>query len=186
MGLQQSLRRSVGDDGEIVGRIPALDHDPAHDLVICMTPQFDHEKLDVYQQSIAFCAWAGDILDTITLKTALKDQLDRASKSIPLNMAEGNGKFSSRDRARFLETARGSALECAACLDVLVARKLMVTNQVTTAKGQLGSIVRMLIGLLKRFSERADVLREEEADYQEHDQDQDHEQDDNKNEDAFR
>src|SRR6188768_980731 len=99
-----------------------------------MTPHFDHEKLEVYQQSIAFCAWAGDILDTITVKTALKDQLDRASTSIPLNIAEGNGKFSSRDRARFLETARGSALECAACLDALLVRKLASEEQVVLAK----------------------------------------------------
>src|SRR5678809_757175 len=114
-----------------------------------MKRYFDHEKLDVYRESIAFCGWVGEFLGAISAKAAAKDQLDRASTSIPLNIAEGNGKFSARDRARFFEMARGSALECAACLDVLVARKLMVTNQVTTAKGQLGSIVRMLIGLLK-------------------------------------
>src|SRR6059058_590494 len=106
-----------------------------------MTPHFDHEKLDVYQESIAFCAWAGDILSTITVKAAAKDQLDRASTSVPLNIAEGNGKFSARDRARFLETARGSALECAACLDVLVARKLTTGEKVTSSKERLVRIV---------------------------------------------
>src|SRR5437762_7509751 len=144
-----------------------------------MTPHFDHDKLDVYQESIAFCAWAGDILSTTTVKAAAKDQLDRASTSVPLNIAEGNGKFSARDRARFLETARGSALECAACLDVLVARKLTNADQIGEAKAQLAGIVRMLIGLLKRFSERADLLKEEEGDYesrQDQEQDQDHEQ----------
>src|SRR4030095_15627909 len=73
---------------------------------------FDHEKLDVYQEAIAFCGWVGEFLTTISLKAAAKDQLDRASTSIPLNIAEGNGKFSSKDRARFFEMARGSALEC--------------------------------------------------------------------------
>jgi four helix bundle protein len=143
-------------------------------------PYFDHEKLEVYRNSIAFCAWVGDFLPSITAKTSAKDQLDRASTSIPLNIAEGNGKFSGRDRARFLEMARGSALECAACLDVLVARKLTSAEQVADAKAQLAAIVRMMIGLLKRFSERADVLREEDGDYgyqqdQEHDQDQEQE-----------
>jgi four helix bundle protein len=140
-----------------------------------MTPHFDHEKLDVYQQSIAFCGWAGDIVATISVKTAAKDQLDRASTSIPLNIAEGNGKFSAKDRARFLEIARGSALECAACLDVLVKRKLINADEVGSAKVQLAGIVRMLIGLLKRFSERADVLREGDGNYAIL-QDQDHEQ----------
>ncbi|MEY2578321.1 MAG: hypothetical protein QOI49_1145 [Verrucomicrobiota bacterium] len=143
-------------------------------------PYFDHEKLDVYRYSIAFCAWVGDFLPLITAKTSAKDQLDRASTSIPLNIAEGNGKFSVKDRARFLEMARGSALECAACLDVLVARKLATAEQVADAKVDLARIVRMMIGLLKRFSERADVLKEEDGYYgyqqdQEHDQDQEQE-----------
>jgi four helix bundle protein len=143
-------------------------------------PYFDHEKLDVYRKSITFCAWVGEFLPQIAQKTAAKDQLDRASTSIPLNIAEGNGKFSVKDRARFLEMARGSALECAACLDVLVARKIAVEEQVANAKAELAAIVRMTIGLLKRFSERADVLREEDKPYrfdqdQEHDHDHEHE-----------
>lgn len=140
-------------------------------------PYFDHEKLDVYRHSIAFCAWVGDFLPSITQKTAAKDQLDRASTSIPLNIAEGNGKFSGKDRARFLEMARGSALECAACLDVLVARKLATVEQVAGAKADLATIVRMMIGLLKRFSERTDVLHDESGSYGYHQkQEQDHDQ----------
>ena len=139
-----------------------------------MKPSFDHEKLDLYREAIAFCAWVGEFLDTISAKTAAKDQLDRASTSIPLNIAEGNGKFSARDRARFLEMARGSALECAACLDVLVVRKLADSPAADAAKENLVRIVQMLVGMLRRFSERAEVLREEEADY-EHDHEQEHE-----------
>jgi four helix bundle protein len=139
---------------------------------------FDHEKLDVYQEAISFCAWVGVFLNTIETKVAAKDQLDRASTSIPLNIAEGNGKFSRRDRARFLEMARGSALECAACLDVLIARRLTKVTSVVHAKEQLARIVQMLVGLLRRFSDRADVLRDEEADYRsEHDYDHEQEHD---------
>src|SRR5213075_939966 len=123
------------------------------------SPYFDHEKLEVYRKSIAFCAWVGDFLPQITQKTAAKDQLDRASTSIPLNIAEGNGKFSDKDRSRFFEMARGSALECAACLDVLLVRKLANQDQVILAKERLARIVQMLVGLLRKFSDRADVLR---------------------------
>ena len=137
---------------------------------------FDHEKLDVYQEAIAFCGWIGEFLTAISSKAAAKDQLDRASTSIPLNIAEGNGKFSSKDRARFFEVARGSALECAACLDVLLVRKLAKDEQVILAKEQLGRIVQMLIGLLRKFSERAEVLREEEANYSiDYEHEQEHE-----------
>jgi four helix bundle protein len=126
---------------------------------------FDHEKLDVYRDAIDFCSWVGEFLAAFSAKTAAKDQLDRASTSIPLNIAEGNGKFSGRDRARFLEMARGSALGCAVCLDVLFVRKLASETQVAEQKEKLARIVQMLIGLLRKFSERADVLREEEGTY---------------------
>src|SRR6266480_7329980 len=102
---------------------------------------FDHEKLDVYQETIAFCGWVGEFLNAISAKAAAKDHLDRASTSIPLNIAEGNGKFSAKDRARFLEMARGSALECAACLDVLFVRKLASEQQVAGQKETLARIV---------------------------------------------
>src|SRR5256714_15280069 len=115
-----------------------------------MKTYFDHERLDVYQEKIAFCGWAGDLLSDVAGKAAAKDQLDRASTSLPLNIAEGNGKFSDADRSRFLEIARGSALECAACLDVLVARKLVSVNEIIAQKEQLVTIVNMIMGLLKR------------------------------------
>src|SRR6267378_5450960 len=102
-----------------------------------MKTHFDHEELDVYQETIAFCGWVGEFLSAISAKAAAKDHLDRASTSIPLNIAEGNGKFSAKDRARFLEMARGSALECAACLDVLFVRKLASETQVAEQKERL-------------------------------------------------
>jgi four helix bundle protein len=142
-----------------------------------MKTYFDHEKLDVYQESIVFCSWVGDLLSEITSKAAAKDQLDRASTSLPLNIAEGNGKFSDADRSRFLEIARGSTLECAACLDVLVARRIIALERIVPAKEQLVRIVKMLMGMLKRFSGRAEFLREDERTYpSEYDHDHEHEQ----------
>src|SRR5439155_14673654 len=142
-----------------------------------MKTYFDHEKLDVYQESIAFCGWVGELLGQISAKAAAKDQLDRASTSVPLNIAEGNGKFSTVDRARFLEIARGSALECAACLDVLAVRKLVAPERILPAKERLVRIVNMLMGMLKRFSARADFLREDEGIYAvEHEQAHEQEQ----------
>src|SRR5438874_3770915 len=140
-----------------------------------MKMYFDHEKLDIYREAIFFCGWVGKVLATITARAAVKDQLDRASTSIPLNIAEGNGKFSDRDRARFIEIARGSALECAACLDVMAVRRLVVTERILPAKEQLVRIVKMLMGMLTRFSGHADLSGEEEGIYRsehEHEQEQ--------------
>jgi four helix bundle protein len=141
-----------------------------------MKTYFDHEKLDVYREAIGFCAWVGELLNSISAKAAAKDQLDRASTSVPLNIAEGNGKFSAKDRARFLEIARGSALECAAALDVLVARKFVAPEQVENSKESLVRIVQMLMGMLRRFSERGEFLREGAELYGiEHEQEHDYE-----------
>ena len=64
--------------------------------------------------------------------------------SIPLNIAEGNGKRSRKDRSRYLDIARGSALESAACLDVLVARSVLMPSDVSKGKNLLRRIVEML------------------------------------------
>ncbi len=117
-------------------------------------PRFDHEKLNVSQASIKFIAWATELISKVKGKAAVKDQLDRASTSIPLNIAEGNGKFAIKDRCRFLDFARGSALECAACLDVLLAKKLSDEAAVWSGKQQLFEIVSMLMGLINSLTAR--------------------------------
>jgi|SRR5436190_802393 len=128
-----------------------------------MKSYFDHEKLHVYHVSLAFNEWVGEVLPTIEAKAAAKDQLDRAATSIPVNIAEGNGKFSKRDRACFFDIARGSALEAAASLDVLVSRKVMANARIISAKEQLVHIVNMLMGLLKAlgYDFGIGVVREE-------------------------
>ena len=123
-----------------------------------MRSYFDHEKLKVYQSALGFITWSTDLLTHVQAKAAVKDQLDRASTSVPLNIAEGNGKFAIRDRCRFLDFARGSALECAACLDVLVAKGLLQEEAVQTGKQQLLEIVSMLTALVNSLMAR---VREE-------------------------
>jgi four helix bundle protein len=119
-----------------------------------MRPSFDHEKLKVYQSAIGFITWSTDLLIQVQGKAAVKDHLDRASTSVALNIAEGNGKFAIKDRCRFLDFARGSALECAACLDVLVAKRLVEEERTGSGKQQLLEIVSMLIGLANSLSAR--------------------------------
>jgi four helix bundle protein len=115
---------------------------------------FDHEKLEVYREAIAFIAWISALLETTGRIGDVKDQLDRASTSIPLNIAEGNGKYLPKDRCRFLDIARASALECAAGLDILVAKTKATPAQIRPGKERLQRIVRMLMGLIKRNSTR--------------------------------
>jgi four helix bundle protein len=115
-----------------------------------MPVYFDHEKLKVYQSAINFIIWLQDLMGHVPKKNAVYNQLDRASTSIPLNIAEGNGKSLPRDRCKYLEIARGSAFECAAALDVLVAKGIIEENKIIEGKQILKEIISMLIGLIKR------------------------------------
>jgi four helix bundle protein len=119
-----------------------------------MKPRFDHEKINVYHASLSFMTWATEVIAKVEAKAAVKDQLHRASTSIPLNIAEGNGKFAIKDRCRFLDFARGSAMECVACLDVLVAKHLADAAAINSGKEQLFEIVSMLMGLINSLTSR--------------------------------
>jgi four helix bundle protein len=80
-----------------------------------------HEQLDVYRLSLVYIDWVyGKVARLHGIHRPARDQWIRASQSIPLNIAEGNGKASNSDRRRYFEIARGSVLECAAIQDVLV------------------------------------------------------------------
>ena len=118
-----------------------------------MPVRFDHEKLNVYQRSLWFVAWAAEISEKIPAKLSAQSQLDRAATSIPLNLAEGNGRYTAADRCRFFDIARGSALECAATLDVLVAKKVLERSEVEPGKAALMEIVSMMVGLIRSNSD---------------------------------
>lgn len=115
-----------------------------------MHTNFDHEKLSVYKEAIDFVVWSDELLEILPRNLAVHGQLDRAATSIPLNIAEGNGKYTAPDRCRFFDIARGSALECAACLDVLVAKKKLA--EADAGKEILARIVSMLVGLIRSTS----------------------------------
>ena len=124
---------------------------------------FDHEKLNVYAKTLEFIAWVTVLLEKVPKASAVYNQLDRASTSIPLNIAEGTAKFTPPDRCRYYDTARGSALECAACLDVLVAKRILSQDEIAAGKELLRPMVSMLVGLIKSVA--PDRLYEDESGY---------------------
>jgi four helix bundle protein len=104
----------------------------------------DHEKLDVYQ-----CALRAALVFQILQKlprghSELADQLKRATISIPVNIAEGAGKSSDKDRSRFHAIARGSAMECGAILDIVHLQDLPEPKTLIEAKSLLVRMVSML------------------------------------------
>ena len=112
---------------------------------------FHHEKLIVYRRALEFAAWSQGLIDSLIKKTSTRDHLEGAGDSIALNIAEGNGKFSLKDRARFFQMAHGSALECAACLDLFVARRCCEQEAIAQGKLILEEIVKMLFSMLDKL-----------------------------------
>ena len=129
---------------------------------------FDHEALDVYKLELAFVAWASDLLEQTSRSgkpriCEVQDQLDRASLSALLNTAEGNGKRRRAVRAKFFDDARGSATECAACLDALVAKNACSLERIVEGKQMLSRIVGMLTKLIQIFSGGNDETQRDRA-----------------------
>ncbi len=121
---------------------------------------FSHERLDVYRVAIEYSKWAFLKCEKLYGKHRHgRDQLLRAAPSIPLNIAEGNGKVTEGDRRRYFEIARGSALECAATQDVLEACGAIRAEENSEGKELLDRIVAMLT----RMGGRGYTVKEAES-----------------------
>ena len=111
---------------------------------------FDHEKLDVYRVAIDFVALSDEVAKQLPRGRAyLADQLQRAAVSIPLNIAEGAGEFSRKDKRRFYRIALRSATESAAILDVCHRLQLSDEQRIGMGRDLLLRIVAMLTRMTK-------------------------------------
>lgn len=134
-----------------------------------MQAVMDHEKLDVYQLELQFITWVTPLIEKSraqhsAVTAEVRDQLDRASVSMTLNTAEGNGRRQMRTRGKFFDDARGSTAECAACLDILVAKGVATAVDIDAGKQLLVRIASMLSKLVQRFSDEV-YVREDAATY---------------------
>jgi four helix bundle protein len=107
----------------------------------------DAEHFDCYRLALEFLELVPSLLPKRGLAD-LRDQLERASASIVLNTAEGLGRFSPPDKARFFTIARGSAMECASIVDVLRIRRLSADALCDRARLLLVRLIQMLSKLI--------------------------------------
>jgi four helix bundle protein len=124
-------------------RQPPNQVDHAHDHV-----RFDFQKLDCYRVALEFNALVPRLVPRGHRE--LRDQLTRASLSIILNCAESAGRTSPADKARFVSIARGSAMECAAIIDVLLSSAITAIGLCREARVLLIRCVQMLTKLEAR------------------------------------
>lgn len=113
---------------------------------------FDHEKLDVYQAAVDLVTLINSVIENLPRGRAyLADQLQRAGISVPLNIAEGAGEFSSNEKIRFYRMARRSATECASIFDICRRLNIIDEKNYSNSRELLMRIVAMLTKMTKAF-----------------------------------
>lgn len=110
---------------------------------------FLFEKLDVYQKSLELAKKVHTLTREISHREAhLADQARRAAASIPLNIAEGNGRWHKKERRNLFLIARGSCCECLPILGLLFHAGSISETAYSETRQELDTIARMLTGLI--------------------------------------
>ena len=102
-----------------------------------------HETLDVYHLALKFHTGVMTLVPSKGQRN-LRDQLERASLSIALNIAEGAGRCTPPERKRHFIIAQGSTYECAAILDILRLRNIAQPSRCLNARNYAVRIAQML------------------------------------------
>lgn len=111
---------------------------------------FLFEKLEVYQRGVKLAESAFKLIDDLPRgHSAIADQLKRAAISIPLNIAEGNGRWHQKERRNFFFIARGSVFECVPLLELCRRRQWIGEEDHRSLKGELEVLAKMLSALIK-------------------------------------
>ncbi|MCC7476380.1 MAG: four helix bundle protein [Pirellulales bacterium] len=110
---------------------------------------FRFEKLDVWQRSIGFAGLIYAITRDFPSdeRFGLANQMRRAAVSISSNIAEGSGRVSDVDFARFLEIAYASLMEVVSQSTIAHRQKFMSNDSYNQIYHEADELARMLSGL---------------------------------------
>lgn len=111
--------------------------------------KFYYRRLEVYQNAKQLAIDIHELLKKFpqSERFALTDQLNRASTSVLLNIAEGFGRFSNNDRIRFLDIANGSLMETSSELELALSFKYITDEEFDILDERILVIVRQLAKL---------------------------------------
>ena len=112
---------------------------------------FYYRRLDVYRDAKQLAINVNEVLKSFPKEEryALTSQLQRASTSVMFNIAEGFGRYSSKERTYFLDIANGSLMEVSSQIELAEAYHYISTTQREEFDNQILSIVKQLAGLRK-------------------------------------
>lgn len=112
---------------------------------------FSFEKLNVWQKSRQLSVTIYKLTKSFPdgERFGLISQMRRCSVSISSNIAEGSGRHSAKDKARFTEIAYSSALELLNQLILSKDLEFISEEQLITIRESISEIAAMLDGLYK-------------------------------------
>ena len=113
---------------------------------------FDFQKLEVYKKAKDFHIACKNIILEKKLDKYVVDQLGRASFSVPLNIAEGSGKFSKAHRKNYFTIARASIFECIAILDILSDQEIVNEIELKEMMDKADEVSRILFAMIKNLN----------------------------------
>lgn len=123
-------------------------------LLYFLVLMFDYQKLTVYKKAKSFNKDHYNFIKTLGIPKHIKDQLNRASFSILLNIAEGSGRFTSPDKKNFYVISRGSVFECAAIFDYLLEIEMIESEEFLKVNSELEEISKMLYALIQLYDKK--------------------------------
>lgn len=118
---------------------------------------FYYRRLDVYKDAKHLAINVNEALKSFPKEEryALTNQLQRASTSVMFNIAEGFGRYGSKERIHFLDIANGSLMEVSSQIELAEAYHYISTTQREEFDSQILSIVKQLAGLRKALLQSA-------------------------------
>ena len=113
--------------------------------------KFAYEKLEVWNKAIEFTVKVVDIVGDINTNRKhfrLLEQIEASSASVPMNIAEGKGRYSKKEFIQYLYISRGSLYETMTLLEIF-RRKKWIPDHLYSQLEKLGiEIASMIKGLI--------------------------------------
>lgn len=117
--------------------------------------EFYFRQLRVYSNSKELVKYVYTLLQKFPVeeKFALCSQIRRAVTSVPINIAEGFGRFSSKEKTRFIEISFGSLTEISCELEISFELGYITKEEYEEAEKQIIIISKQLSNLHKSVSQ---------------------------------
>lgn len=112
---------------------------------------FGYEKLLVWQRAIEWTDRILSIAENIETERKhfrLIEQVESSCTSVPMNIAEGKGRFSKKEFVHFLYIARGSLYETMTLLEIFLKRQWISQEEFIAVKNETREIAKMLNGFI--------------------------------------